>query len=495
MNEILLRWLSLSFSGSLAVLMILLFRPLFRRFGGAWNYYIWLLVLLRLSIPLSPQISLAGSLFQEVETRFAPEKALTAEDIPSGAADFEAALSASGQNREAVQKSQEDAPAVIFLRSHLLGILWLGAAICLLLRRIYSYCNFIRAVQKDNKAVTEGALTEAVQSLAEAWRIKRKIQIYRNPLVRAPMLLGMLRPAIVLPDGLTDYSELYYIFRHEMTHYRRMDFLYKWFTEITVCIHWFNPIVYFVRRQVNRECELSCDESVISRLKEEERRSYGNTLLNAVTRNSSSNNGMISLSLNEDGRLIKERLDAIMKYHRKSKAIVFTAAVCTIFLCGATVFAGAYTEPGGDHIVAIKQPEGNAREAAGHSENILDETDWTVIIENVEMRRYEGDNGHPYIHDRISNHTEKDIIGYEQGMLAFDREGNPLQIDWYCIDFQLDSSYFYLYESSMDRIASGETQDLAGGWSLNFFGEDSAAEEIAYVLYCDKQITFADGTI
>lgn len=56
--------LSLSLSGSLLILLLLLFRPLYRnRLSKSWQYYIWIVVILRLLLPVTPETSLAGSLF------------------------------------------------------------------------------------------------------------------------------------------------------------------------------------------------------------------------------------------------------------------------------------------------------------------------------------------------------------------------------------------------------------------------------------------------
>lgn len=110
------------------------------------------------------------------------------------------------------------------------------------------------------------------------------------------------------------------------------------------------------------------------------------------------------------------------------------------------------------------------------------------------MRHYEGTDGHPYIHDTKTNGTTKEIVDYQYGMLAFDKDGNPLKIDWWSLDTEVDSTYFYLEEASV-KISPAETYDARGGWSLNLMGNDSCVANIAFVLYCDKEITFQDGTV
>ena len=129
------------------------------------------------------------------------------------------------------------------------------------------------------------------------------------------------------------------------------------------------------------------------------------------------------------------------------------------------------------------------------AQKILDDLNGSpsVTYSNVEMRRYEGADGHPYIHDTKVNETTKKIIGYKYGMLAFDKGGNPLKINWQSLDTEAENTYFYLGET-LTEIAPAETYDVFGGWSLNFYGTDLSVEQIAYVLYCDKEITFEDGT-
>lgn len=59
----------------------------------------------------------------------------------------------------------------------------------------------------------------------------------------------------------------------------RHDLLYKWLTAAVTSLHWFNPLMYLVRREVARRCELSCDEAVLHTLDQRGRRRYGETLL------------------------------------------------------------------------------------------------------------------------------------------------------------------------------------------------------------------------
>lgn len=190
------------------------------------------------------------------------------------------------------------------------------------------------------------------------------------------------------------------------------------------------------------------------------------------------------------------------------------AVVLTFMLLCIAVFAGAYRMKKADNLPV---PEGTApaRISEGHDASVPMgedvkkplpqspdtpvpaeiENTRTVVYESVEMRRYEGEDGHPYIHSVTRNDTDKTIVGCLEGKLAFDKDGNPLKIDWWSMDSDLESAYFNLNEDTLYEIAPGEKFDENGGWSLNIMGNDPVVDEIAYVLYCDKEITFEDGTV
>ncbi len=100
------------------------------------------------------------------------------------------------------------------------------------------------------------------------------------------------------------------------------------------------------------------------------------------------------------------------------------------------------------------------------------------------------------IYSCIYNNTPYTITGYQKGMLAFDNEGNPLEIYWIGIDSSVPSSYYHLYECTDERILSGETTNPVG-WTLESMRGDKENEkydQIEYVLYNFKEIYFENGS-
>lgn len=117
-----------------------------------------------------------------------------------------------------------------------------------------------------------------------------QLKLDRRPNLRtcgglgAPMLAGLFHPVILLPEDSPAGDSMRYALLHELTHYKRKDIWLKTLVLITNIIHWFNPLMWYMVRLVERDTELACDEAALRRLPPEEHAAYGRTILNAVER-------------------------------------------------------------------------------------------------------------------------------------------------------------------------------------------------------------------
>ena len=350
--------LSLSLSGSLLILLLLLFRPLYRnRLSKSWQYYIWIVVILRLLLPVTPETSLAGSLFSLEEMRgtdstAAPEspndQSMTAYNTikhEAGSSDDLIRDATTAENSPSASAVSPDKEAYNEDHSQIFFFLWLTGALLLFVRKLTVYQSFVKYVDAGSRPLEDIGLLENFGHIMEQNRIKGAVDLYVNSLVSSPLLIGFLRPRIILPHTSLSESDFYYTALHELTHYRRRDMFYKWLSQLTVCLHWFNPCVYLMSREINRLCELSCDERVIATLSDNARKSYGTTLVNAVGAGGSYKDTLASVTLHESKELLKGRLNAIMQYKKCSKPIKFITLLVTGFLLGAATVLGAYAAP------------------------------------------------------------------------------------------------------------------------------------------------------
>ena len=94
----------------------------------------------------------------------------------------------------------------------------------------------------------------------------------------SPFVMGIIRPKIYLPEGLSG-KEQEYIVLHERLHIRRLDHIVRPVAFAALCVHWFNPLVWAAFVLSGRDMEMSCDEAVVKRLGEGIRADYSASLL------------------------------------------------------------------------------------------------------------------------------------------------------------------------------------------------------------------------
>ena len=331
MNVLLDRAVSMSLAGSVLILLLTLLRPLVReRISRRWQYYIWLLVIARLLLPVggleaparsetagpaaAPFLSLPEAEQEDVETR------------PPGetAPEFDDSL----KLRTAVREN--------------LWVVWMAGALALLIRKATAYQSFLRYLRAGWAPVEDPALLDLAARIGAEAGVKRPVELYVNPLAASPMLLGVRKPCVVLPTAELPEEDLRFVLLHELTHYRRRDLPYKWLMQLTVCVHWFNPLVHWMAREVERTGELSCDEAVLRRLDGPGRRAYGDAILRTISAGGGYQAVHPSPALGAEGKHLKERLETIMKFKKTGRLSAVLAALLAIVLGVTGAAAGIY---------------------------------------------------------------------------------------------------------------------------------------------------------
>ena len=342
MNEFIKILLSLSVSGALLLLLILGLKPLYKnKFSKRWQYYIWIVVALRFLLPFTPDTTIIGSLFEKFDTTAITNEIPTTPNVPVPADTGNSKAEPIQTNREittAAMREPVDKYVCLFF-------IWSALALVLFVRKVTVYQGFIQYIKAGNKEVSDIKILNLLSDCEEKLNIKTRVEISCNPLIASPMLIGFLRPRIILPAHEWEDKELSYIFVHELIHYRQRDMFYKWLIQIVVCAHWFNPFVYLLEKEVNKSCELSCDEKVISVLDDTARREYGDTLISFLKSNNLYKSSLASVTLTEGAEQLKERLGAIMKFREKSKVIIAITTIFTVAACVCFFVTGAYAAP------------------------------------------------------------------------------------------------------------------------------------------------------
>lgn len=385
--------LSLSVSGALTGLALLLLRPFTERFfSKRWNYYIWLLVIARLLWPvsLSPGVEwrfpvrfaqeewgAGGAELKSVENGAVPAAAPEGEAIPPDPA-------MPPREGEETGPVQTEGTEGFTIRSEALGwagpvpaqvagILWLMGAGLFLAVKMVNYRRFNRRIRRESREITDGEVLARAQELCRRLSLKKMPVLWESPSVSGPITIGLARPVVVLPVQEEEPDRQRLILHHELIHIKRRDLWYKWLFQILLCIHWFNPVLYLAGRALNRDCELSCDEEVLGILTPVGKRAYGNLLISAAERNMGMRENMLSTTLLERKEDLKERLRGILHYRRRGRgraAVSLCIALVMMMLsaCGSvqmapdTVSARISDESGRD-----KEAEASREESASGS--------------------------------------------------------------------------------------------------------------------------------
>ena len=217
-------------------------------------------------------------------------------------------------------------------------ILWLSIACCLasvfLIRGLLLIQRFRKGARPDPDAA------RILKGMAKTRRIPA---VSRTDRISTPLLTGLLRPIILLPEHPFSPADLTLILTHEYTHYRYRDLFLKLFLLLTACVQWFNPLGWLLVRESGFLCEEACDWRIARHLDREERRRYGRILLETMDHRPE---GGFSAALSDSGRLIEKRLKKMLHASPMKKRFVALAAAAVLALCGAGTVLAVSLSPG-----------------------------------------------------------------------------------------------------------------------------------------------------
>lgn len=289
METFLLNLLKTSLLGSLAILAMLVLKPLWReRYRAKTRCWLWLALAVFLLLPVDFSV-------KNAPVQAAPPKDYTLfvgtdkTAIQSTDNLFGDMAEKSGQSPAQVrdtiiqrpvtnpeQKTTRYIPVTTILFYGYLA----GAAAFLLYQGV-SYALFRRTVRRWKRDVSRADYAAMLSDTARDLGVSAPEMIVCEA-ISTPAVTGLLRPRLLLPHEHYDVQELRYILRHELCHLKRRDMLFKLVLLAANAMHWFNPVVYLMLRQADEDIELACDSAATDGLELPERAAYSRTLLAAV---------------------------------------------------------------------------------------------------------------------------------------------------------------------------------------------------------------------
>lgn len=282
LTAIFLGVLQLSIQGSVLLALVLLLRVALRRLGAPrlLNHLLWCAVLFQLLCPLRIPLDLISINTPSVETAVTTATATLSDALPelllgeptttqeaaAGRTDTAAATydsDSTSTNAVAVQDAIASVATSTTGSNYILtlcALLWLCGVLALLLRGAAQYDYLRRHVRLAYRVV------------------EHRKTYYTGTGVSTPFILGIVKPRIYLPP-ITDHTEKSYIHRHEQAHLAHGDFLLKPLFYLALCLHWYNPLVWFAMREMAKDIECACDETVLACFSDAIKPQYCSSLL------------------------------------------------------------------------------------------------------------------------------------------------------------------------------------------------------------------------
>lgn len=165
------------------------------------------------------------------------------------------------------------------LVSDLLLWLWIGVAVILLIRYFYKRVKVRRILEQY--VIKDTDTKEYYESFLNDTKI-RSIKIAVIPGERQAAIFGVIRPIMILPDAVLEEKTVAHMIRHEIRHYANYDLWLKFLVDLLVVIHWWNPVVYVLQKELNFAFELSNDYMVTRGMPKLEKLEYAETLVQAA---------------------------------------------------------------------------------------------------------------------------------------------------------------------------------------------------------------------
>lgn len=322
--------LGVSLAGGAVFLLFLLLSPLLRRyFSAGWHRGVLCLLLSFFAVP-------AGMLARSAAAVIFAAQALPSlpfmGEVPEPLANL---MPTPAAGSPAAPFGTLDSLPTLF------AALWLCVAIALLARKIASLLRFRRALKSSVRPVEDNRMILAHRRVLRQLGLSKNIRLCQSPHAGTPMLVGLARTAVILPDIEWSQEELTLVLRHELTHHRHRDLWVKLVGAILCALHWFNPCIWLLAGQLERWMELACDASVVCNMDMGQRRVYGNMILSTLGRAQPQIGQGICATFCENKKNMKERLTAMLNTKKPTRKIGILSAFVLALLCAAGTLMGA----------------------------------------------------------------------------------------------------------------------------------------------------------
>ncbi|MBQ8637100.1 MAG: peptidoglycan DD-metalloendopeptidase family protein [Clostridia bacterium] len=307
-----------SLIGTAATLFLTIIKPITRRcFSSRWNYYVWLVVLIAMIMPF--RFTVPTSTQHSEAYFYSPVQELAQDEV-------------SESNEENILQSYgflESLMLFIDSQMDVFAMIWISGVSLLFFAKITAYGLFLIKLRRSTDVISCPELNQFTD---------KNITTRVGEHFSSPLMVGIFKHTLLLPKVLMTDEQLNNVLSHEMIHFKRKDILYKWFVSVVKCVHWFNPVIYYISKQVDIECEISCDTEVIKDMTDEEQTRYIDTIITLIAAGNKKP-ATITTGMVSDKKTLQRRFTMIKNKMKVSKKAMVISIALVLAVIGGTVFA------------------------------------------------------------------------------------------------------------------------------------------------------------
>lgn len=327
---------------------ILLFRFIFKnRISSKLQYLMWWLLILRLLMPVTPDIGLHFNLqdmllkqaYQAELPTPAPVLDVAPASVPNTQSSYESVAPAVQPDTD-VAPSQHVNPAkstdwysIVFVVWLLGAIGFLGWLIFVKLRYYESLQHLMAGGPREVYELYDRCCKELGVKPLPLWIVNKSM---------SPGIAFFGEPVLLVPLSLcNDESRLRFALLHELTHKKRGDHYMTLLLNILRAVYWFDPVVHFAFSELRSDMESACDSDVLAYIGHEQKRGYLTVILDMFSYDTEPILGMSQI---RSKRMAKRRMKGAFMKSRTSpafRAITLCIALIMSLCCFTTACQSA----------------------------------------------------------------------------------------------------------------------------------------------------------
>ena len=326
--------LEMSILASIPIIVLLLLRPILKKFPRIFAYLLWGIILFRLLSPVSfaspiSILKLSNAPFMTV--LFPPIEREQEDTIEEEAFEYVILDETVALPEEKVTPTEVDGEIVkendrnqiaetseAFLWKWVICVIWIIGMGAMMGYGVGSYISLKKEV---------------------AGAVKEKERIYICDYIKTAFVFGLVFPKIYIPSNLEE-SQKEFVILHEQVHMTRRDSFFRMLAYIALAVHWFNPLVWTAFYLSGVDMEVSCDEAVMRKAKKDIRKEYAETLLEIASGKQGLFAGFPAFGENQT----KARIRAVANYKKNSMLAVAAGLIIVVVLIMVLASEPKWTE-------------------------------------------------------------------------------------------------------------------------------------------------------